>query len=61
MDQSTYENWRSEFLQLFTGRHMTEIAYALSSEGHDARTLVETVKRAEAAGFHSVSRTLVTR
>ena len=33
---------------------MTEIAYALSSEEHDARTLVETAKRAEAAGFRSI-------
>jgi G6PDH family F420-dependent oxidoreductase len=33
---------------------MTEIAYALSSEEHDARTLVETAKQAEAAGFRSV-------
>ena len=33
---------------------MTELAYSLSSEEHDARALVETAKRAEAAGFRSV-------
>ena len=33
---------------------MTELAYALSSEEHDARTLVATAQRAEAAGFRSV-------
>jgi G6PDH family F420-dependent oxidoreductase len=33
---------------------MTELAYALSSEEHDARTLVDTAKRAEAAGFRSI-------
>jgi G6PDH family F420-dependent oxidoreductase len=33
---------------------MTEFAYALSSEEHDARTLVDTARRAEAAGFRSV-------
>jgi G6PDH family F420-dependent oxidoreductase len=33
---------------------MTELAYALSSEEHDARTLVETARRAEQAGFRSV-------
>jgi G6PDH family F420-dependent oxidoreductase len=33
---------------------MVEYAYALSSEEHDARTLVATAQRAEAAGFRSV-------
>ena len=33
---------------------MVELAYALSSEEHDARTLVATAQRAEAAGFRSV-------
>jgi len=33
---------------------MTEIAYALSSEEHDARTLVNVARRAEAAGFRSM-------
>ena len=33
---------------------MTELAYALSSEEHDARTLVATAQRAEQAGFRSV-------
>ena len=33
---------------------MTELAYALSSEEHDARTLVDIARRAEAAGFRSV-------
>jgi G6PDH family F420-dependent oxidoreductase len=33
---------------------MTELAYALSSEEHDARTLVATARRAEQAGFRSV-------
>ncbi len=33
---------------------MTEFAYALSSEEHDARTLVATAQRAEQAGFRSV-------
>jgi G6PDH family F420-dependent oxidoreductase len=33
---------------------MTEIAYALSSEEHDARTLVNVARRAEAAGFRSL-------
>jgi G6PDH family F420-dependent oxidoreductase len=33
---------------------MTEIAYALSSEEHDARTLVDVAQRAEQAGFRSV-------
>jgi G6PDH family F420-dependent oxidoreductase len=33
---------------------MTELAYALSSEEHDARTLVSIAQRAEAAGFRSV-------
>ncbi|HZM32217.1 MAG TPA: TIGR03557 family F420-dependent LLM class oxidoreductase [Acidimicrobiales bacterium] len=33
---------------------MTELAYALSSEEHDARTLVAIAQRAEAAGFRSV-------
>jgi G6PDH family F420-dependent oxidoreductase len=33
---------------------MTEIAYALSSEEHDARTLVDVARRAEAAGFRSL-------
>jgi G6PDH family F420-dependent oxidoreductase len=33
---------------------MVELAYALSSEEHDARTLVATAQRAEEAGFRSV-------
>lgn len=33
---------------------MIELAYALSSEEHDARTLIEIARRAEAAGFRSV-------
>jgi G6PDH family F420-dependent oxidoreductase len=33
---------------------MTELAYALSSEEHDARTLIEIARRAETAGFRSV-------
>lgn len=33
---------------------MTELAYALSSEEHDARTLVHAAQRAEAAGFRSL-------
>lgn len=33
---------------------MTEFAYALSSEEHDARTLVATAQQAEQAGFRSV-------
>ncbi|MGH9004656.1 MAG: TIGR03557 family F420-dependent LLM class oxidoreductase, partial [Acidimicrobiia bacterium] len=33
---------------------MVEYAYALSSEEHDARTLVATAQRAEEAGFRSV-------
>ena len=33
---------------------MTELAYALSSEEHDARTLVATAQRAEQAGFRSI-------
>lgn len=33
---------------------MTEIAYALSSEEHDARTLVNVARQAEAAGFRSL-------
>jgi G6PDH family F420-dependent oxidoreductase len=33
---------------------MVELAYALSSEEHDARTLVATARRAEEAGFRSV-------
>ncbi|HZB70833.1 MAG TPA: TIGR03557 family F420-dependent LLM class oxidoreductase [Acidimicrobiales bacterium] len=33
---------------------MTQLAYALSSEEHDARTLVATARRAEEAGFRSV-------
>jgi G6PDH family F420-dependent oxidoreductase len=33
---------------------MVELAYALSSEEHDARTLVATAQRAEQAGFRSV-------
>jgi G6PDH family F420-dependent oxidoreductase len=33
---------------------MVELAYALSSEEHDARTLVATAQRAEQAGFGSV-------
>ena len=33
---------------------MVEYAYALSSEEHDARTLVATARRAEEAGFRSV-------
>jgi G6PDH family F420-dependent oxidoreductase len=33
---------------------MTEVAYALASEEHDARTLVATAQRAEQAGFRSV-------
>ncbi|HET8619761.1 MAG TPA: TIGR03557 family F420-dependent LLM class oxidoreductase [Acidimicrobiales bacterium] len=33
---------------------MTELAYALSSEEHDARTLVAIAQRAESAGFRSV-------
>jgi G6PDH family F420-dependent oxidoreductase len=33
---------------------MVEFAYALSSEQHDARTLVATAQRAEQAGFRSV-------
>jgi G6PDH family F420-dependent oxidoreductase len=33
---------------------MTELAYALSSEEHDARTLVATAQRAEHAGFRSI-------
>jgi G6PDH family F420-dependent oxidoreductase len=33
---------------------MTELAYALSSEEHDARTLVAVAQRAEQAGFRSV-------
>ncbi len=33
---------------------MTQIAYALSSEEHDARTLVNVARRAEAAGFRSL-------
>jgi G6PDH family F420-dependent oxidoreductase len=33
---------------------MTEIAFALSSEEHDARTLVKAARRAEAAGFGSL-------
>jgi len=33
---------------------MTELADALASEQHDARTLIETARRAEAAGFRSV-------
>ncbi|HEX6568172.1 MAG TPA: TIGR03557 family F420-dependent LLM class oxidoreductase [Acidimicrobiales bacterium] len=33
---------------------MTEVAYALASEEHDARTLIEIAKRAERAGFRSV-------
>ena len=33
---------------------MTELAYALSSEEHDARSLVRQAQRAEAAGFRSV-------
>jgi G6PDH family F420-dependent oxidoreductase len=33
---------------------MTELAYALSSEEHDARTLVKAARRAEVAGFRSL-------
>jgi alkanesulfonate monooxygenase SsuD/methylene tetrahydromethanopterin reductase-like flavin-dependent oxidoreductase (luciferase family) len=33
---------------------MTELAYAISSEEHDARSIVDIAKRAEAAGFRSV-------
>src|SRR5690606_3805512 len=33
---------------------VTELAYSLSSEEHDARTLVEIARRAEEAGFDSV-------
>jgi G6PDH family F420-dependent oxidoreductase len=33
---------------------MVELAYALSSEEHDARTLIDTAQRAEAAGFRRV-------
>jgi G6PDH family F420-dependent oxidoreductase len=33
---------------------MTELAYALSSEEHDARRLIEIAQRAEGAGFRSV-------
>jgi G6PDH family F420-dependent oxidoreductase len=33
---------------------MTELAYALSSEEHDARTLIDIARRAEEAGFRSV-------
>ena len=33
---------------------MTELAYAVSSEEHDARTLVAIAQRAESAGFRSV-------
>ena len=33
---------------------MTELAYALSSEEHDARSLVAIAQRAEEAGFRSI-------
>jgi G6PDH family F420-dependent oxidoreductase len=33
---------------------MTELAYAISSEEHDARSIVDIAKRVEAAGFRSV-------